>query len=84
MNAEPYAWVYQNANTHHQYLVWHKQDGGRNWMPLFTLTDIQEAVEAEREAIAQSMDKQAKLAVDDLDSHWAKQMAAAIRARSRT
>lgn len=59
MNAEPIAWIYQNANTEHQYLVWHKQEGGRNWTPLFTLTDVQEAILAEREAcavIADSMD----------------------------
>lgn len=52
MTAEPFAWAYQNANTEHQYLVWHKQEGGRNWMPLFTLQDVQEAILAEREACA--------------------------------
>ena len=51
MNAEPYAWVYQNANTEHQYLVWHKQEGGRNWTPLFPLADVQDAVLAERKRI---------------------------------
>jgi hypothetical protein len=59
MTAEPFAWAYQNTNTEHQYLVWHKQEGGRNWMPLFTLQDVQEAILAEREAcavIAGSMD----------------------------
>lgn len=42
------------------------------------------AVEAEREMIARSMDKQADLAPDEIDRQWAQQMAAAIRARSRT
>ena len=84
MTAEPFAWAYQNANTEQQYLVWHKQTGGRNWMPLFTLTDVQEAILAEREAIAQSLDKQADLAADELDRKWAKEMAAAVRARRNT
>ena len=39
---------------------------------------------AEREAIAQSLDKQADLAGDPMDREWAQEMAAAIRARSRT
>ena len=52
MTPEPIAWIYQNATTEHQYLVWHKQTGGRNWMPLFTLTDVQEAILAEREQCA--------------------------------
>lgn len=81
MKPEPIAWIYQNANTEHQYLVWHKQEGGRNWTPLFTLQDVQEAILAEREAIAQSLDKQADLACDDIDRQWAQEMAAAIRAR---
>ena len=84
MKPEPIAWIYQNANTEQQYLVWHKQTGGRNWMPLFTLTDVQEAILAEREAIAQSLDKQADLAPDEIDRQWAQEMAAAVRARSRT
>ena len=53
MKPEPIAWVYQNANTEHQYLVWHKQEGGRNWTPLFTLQDVQDAILAEREACAE-------------------------------
>lgn len=57
MKPEPFAWAYQNANTEHQYLVWHKQEGGRNWMPLFTLQDIQEAILAEREACAKLCDE---------------------------
>ena len=56
MKPEPFAWAYQNANTEHQYLVWHKQEGGRNWMPLFTLQDVQEAILAEREACADTAD----------------------------
>ena len=51
MRPEPIAWIYQNANTEHQYLVWHKQTGGRNWTPLFTQTDVQEAILAERQRI---------------------------------
>ena len=42
------------------------------------------AVEAERKMIALSMDKQADLAPDEIDRKWAQEMAAAIRARSRT
>lgn len=40
------------------------------------------AVRAEREAIAQSLDKQADLAADDIDRQWAMEMAAAVRSRS--
>ena len=36
---------------------------------------------AEREAIAKSLDKQADLACDEIDRKWAKEMAAAVRAR---
>lgn len=36
---------------------------------------------AEREVIAQSLDKQADLAADDIDRQWAQEMAAAVRAR---
>ena len=39
---------------------------------------------AEREAIAQSLDKQADLACDEIDRQWAQEMAAAVRARSNT
>lgn len=39
---------------------------------------------AEREAIAQSLDKQADLAADEIDRQWAQEMAAAVRARSNT
>lgn len=38
----------------------------------------------EREAIAQSLDKQADLACDEIDKQWAQEMAAAVRARSNT
>ena len=38
----------------------------------------------EREAIAQSLDKQADLACDEIDRQWAQEMAAAVRARSNT
>ena len=39
---------------------------------------------AEREIIAQSMDKQADLAPDEIDRQWAQEMAAAIRERGTT
>ena len=42
------------------------------------------AVEAEREVIAQSLDKQAQLAGDPMDRKWAQEMAAAVRARGNT
>ena len=58
MKPDPIAWVYQNANTEHQYLVWHKQEGGRNWTPLFTLQDVQDAILAEREKLAAWMTRQ--------------------------
>jgi hypothetical protein len=76
---EPIAWVYQNANTEHQYLVWHKQEGGRNWTPLFTLQDVQDAILAEREACAK--------VVEDYCGAWNDEgyaLAAAIRARGNT
>ena len=38
----------------------------------------------EREVIAQSLDKQADLAPDEIDRQWAQEMAAAVRARSNT
>jgi len=41
-------------------------------------------VHAEREVIAQSLDKQADLAVDEIDRQWAQEMAAAVRARGKT
>lgn len=45
---------------------------------------IEAAVLKEREAIAQSLDKQADLAADDIDRQWAMEMAAAVRARKQT
>lgn len=33
---KPVAWIYQNANTDREYLVWRKSEGGRNWRPLYT------------------------------------------------
>ena len=38
----------------------------------------------ERDACAQSLDKQADLACDAFDRKWAQEMAAAVRARSNT
>jgi hypothetical protein len=52
-------------------------------MPLFTLQDVQEAILAEREAIARSLDKQADLAGDPMDREWAQEMAAAVRGRGQ-
>ena len=42
---------------------------------------VQRAVEDEREVIAQSLDKQADLAPDEIGRQWAQEMAAAVRAR---
>ena len=82
MKPEPFAWAYQSANTEHQYLVWHKQEGGRNWMPLFTIQDVQEAILAEREACAKVCDV---LAVHpEYASDITKVAAQAIRARGNT
>ena len=84
MKPEPFAWAYQNANTEHQYLVWHKQEGGRNWMPLFTLQDVQEAILAEREACAKVCDELKSMYQEagwDNRESGASQCAAAIRAR---
>jgi hypothetical protein len=78
MKPEPIAWVYQNANTEHQYLVWHKQEGGRNWTPLFTLQDVQDAILAEREACAKVVEEYCG-AWDD-EGHA---LAAAIRTRGK-
>ena len=78
MKPEPFAWAYQNANTEHQYLVWHKQEGGRNWMPLFTLTDVQEAILAEREACAKVCEEIKGVKLQGYE------FAATIRARSNT
>jgi len=33
---QPVAWIYQNANTNHEYLVWKSSPGGRNWRALYT------------------------------------------------
>ena len=33
---QPVAWIYQNANTDTEYLVWKRGEGGRNWRPLYT------------------------------------------------
>ena len=77
MKPDPIAWVYQNANTEHQYLVWHKQEGGRNWTPLFTLQDVQDAILAEREACAKVAEEPYEFTSEE--SH---RIAAAIRARA--
>ena len=58
---------------------------GSDEKPLNSVTRFASLVAAaEREAIAQSLDKQADLACDEIDKQWAQEMAAAIRARSRT
>lgn len=50
-----------------------------------TLTSLERFADlvaaAEREAIAQSLDKQADLAADEIDRQWAQEMAAAVRAK---
>jgi len=59
---------------------------------MFTHKEVQPEIEAfanlvaaaEREAIAQSLDKQADLAADEIDRQWAQEMAAAVRARGNT
>ena len=79
MKPEPIAWVYQNANTEHQYLVWHKQEGGRNWTPLFTLQDVQDAILAEREACAKVAEEPYEFTSEE--SH---RIATAIRERGNT
>jgi len=85
MKPEPIAWVYQNANTEHQYLVWHKQEGGRNWMPLFTLQDVQDAILAEREACAElamrGTNEPVQTKTLEILRKERKRIAAAIRAR---
>lgn len=49
------------------------------------LTNFDALVRAdEREVIAQSLDKQADLACDEIDRQWAQEMAAAVRARGNT
>jgi hypothetical protein len=45
--------------------------------------NIRAAIKKEREAIAQSLDKQADLAADEIDRQWAQEMAAAVRARGQ-
>ena len=45
----PVAWMYQNSNTEHKYLVWEKQKGGRKWQPLYTAPPRKEWVELTRE-----------------------------------
>ena len=45
--------------------------------------DLGRMLAAEREAIAQSLDKQADLACDEIDRQWAQEMAAAVRARGQ-
>lgn len=58
---------------------------GSDEKPLGSVTRFAALVAAaEREAIAKSLDKQADLACDEIDRQWAQEMAAAIRARSRT
>ena len=85
MKPEPIAWVYQNANTEHQYLVWHKQEGGRNWMQLFTLQDVQDAILAEREACAElamrGTNEPVQTKTLEILRKERKRIAAAIRAR---
>jgi len=57
-----------------------------NWMPIIGLEYAEKLIALaradEREACAQSLDKQADLACDAFDRKWAQEMAAAIRART--
>ena len=58
---------------------------GSDEKPLGSVTRFATLVAAaERRAIAQSLDKQADLAPDDIDRQWAQEMAAAVRARGNT
>jgi hypothetical protein len=55
---------------------------GSDDKPLGSVTRFASLVAAaEREAIAQSLDKQADFACDEIDKQWAQEMAAAVRAR---
>jgi hypothetical protein len=51
------------------------------WVGLTAEELLEKSIRSERELIAQSMDKQADLAADEIDRQWAQEMAAAIRAR---
>ena len=48
---EPVAWIYQNANTVDEYLVWKKGTGGINWRPLYTAPHKREWVGLTQEDI---------------------------------
>lgn len=58
---------------------WEYADDDRGFEPLWRFAALVRA--DEREAIAQSLDKQADLAADEIDRQWAQEMAAAVRAR---
>jgi len=61
-----------------------KDERNRTWTQEHW-TEYERSIAAvERELMAQSMDKQAELAADDIDRQWAQEMAAAIRARGNT
>lgn len=59
-------------------------DRNRTWTQSHWTEYERSIAAAEREAIAQSLDKQADLACDEIDRQWAQEMAAAVRARSNT
>jgi hypothetical protein len=58
-------------------------DSNRTWTQAHWTEYEHSIVAAEREAIAQSLDKQADLAADEIDRQWAQEMAAAVRARGK-
>ena len=58
-------------------------DSNRTWTQAHWTEYEHSIVAAEREAIAQSLDKQADLACDEIDRQWAQEMAAAVRARGQ-
>lgn len=58
-------------------------DRNRTWTQAHWTEYEHSIAAAEREAIAQSLDKQADLAADEIDRQWAQEMAAAVRARGQ-
>lgn len=59
-------------------------DSNRTWTQAHWTEYEHSIAAAEREAIAQSLDKQADLACDEIDRQWAQEMAAAVRARGQS
>jgi hypothetical protein len=67
---------------------YNKAERFQTWTHDFMMQRLMELVTIsaadEREACAQSLDKQADLACDAFDRKWAQEMAAAVRARRNT